>query len=241
MRYVLSLFLAPALAAPALAQGNEAETLFRGMEKKLRGAKAFEVAFDYQLGTRKAKGELLVTRENQVRLKVSGAFEESKASFELISDGKKVKTKGAKFYVMSNGQPVVEPGGESEWPTTKNFQALLSGTLSRGGMWLMVQIMPYVKGEETDDVDTLKLKAYEFKLAGMEKVGATEAKVVHYRCGNGDGCPDDAEVTLWIDAKTMLPLKRSFVLKKDGPRVVENYQEFRLEPKIDAKAFALPK
>jgi hypothetical protein len=46
-------------------------------------------------------------------------------------------------------------------------------------------------------------------------------------------------MTLWIDAKTLLPLKRAYVL--DNMRIVENYHEFRLDPKIDAKAFELPK
>ena len=53
--------LAGAFLPPALAQDNDAEKLFRGMEKKLLAAKAFEVKFDYQLEKRKAKGELLVT------------------------------------------------------------------------------------------------------------------------------------------------------------------------------------
>ena len=38
--------LAAAVVSPVLAQDNEAEKLFRGMEKKLLAAKAFEVKFD---------------------------------------------------------------------------------------------------------------------------------------------------------------------------------------------------
>src|SRR5207249_9088518 len=82
--------LAAVFLPPALAQDNDAEKLFRGMEKKLLAAKAFEVKFDYQLEKRKAKGELLVTQENKVRLKVVGALENRKAAFELVADGKRL-------------------------------------------------------------------------------------------------------------------------------------------------------
>ena len=49
MRCLLSGLLWPALLPVALAQDNEAERLFRNMEKKILAAKGFEVAFDYQV------------------------------------------------------------------------------------------------------------------------------------------------------------------------------------------------
>jgi outer membrane lipoprotein-sorting protein len=52
---------------------------------------------------------------------------------------------------------------------------------------------------------------------------------------------DDAEVTLWIDAKTLLPLKRTVVTKRDVVHLTETYRDFKLDPKVDAKAFELPK
>src|SRR5438093_1271331 len=55
MRYVLSVLLLPALVSPALAQDNEAEKLFRAMEKKTQAAKAIQLpvpaaAFGLDLG-----------------------------------------------------------------------------------------------------------------------------------------------------------------------------------------------
>jgi outer membrane lipoprotein-sorting protein len=101
--------------------------------------------------------------------------------------------------------------------------------------------LPYLLAEKKESaLDQIKIKAYDFKSGAAEKVGERDAKVVRYRCGQGDGCPGDEEITLWIDAKTLLPLKRSFVLKRDGVRIVENYTEFTLEPKVDAKDFDLP-
>jgi outer membrane lipoprotein-sorting protein len=230
--------------AQAQAQDNEAEKLFRGMEKKILAAKAFEVKFDYQIAKRKAKGELLVTQDNRLRLKVAGHAEDKpKASFELVSDGKKIKSKGARFFVASNGMPAMEVGGQSEWQTPKNLHTLLGYTLTRGSVWYTVFAMPYLaagSGETNPDSDGSRMKVYGFKLAGTEKVGAKEGKVVHYRFGDGSD-RFDAEITVWIDAKTMLPLKRSFMLPIERTRIVETYQDFRLDPMIDAKAFELPK
>jgi outer membrane lipoprotein-sorting protein len=59
-----------------------------------------------------------------------------------------------------------------------------------------------------------------------------------------------ADITVWIDAKTLLPLKRTVVMKlgeqlegwvpKDA-RISETYTEFNLNPKIDAKTFEMQK
>jgi len=235
------LFLA-AVLPPVQAQDGNAEKLFRGMEGQLLAAKAFDVKFEYQLEKRKVKGELLVTRENQVRLNVVGLFEEKpKAGFELVADGKKLKTKGARLFVASNGQSGMEEGGQSEWQTPKTFHKVLGSTVSRGGVWFTMLMLPYLRGGEELEPDQLKMRVYDFKLVGDERVGAKNAKVVRYRFGKGDGCRHDEEITVWIDAKTELPLKRSFTLKNGNLRVVENYREVRLDPRIEARAFELPK
>ncbi len=239
--------LALALLPAAQAQDGDAEKLFRAMEQKLLAAKAFEVRFEYQFEKRKVKGEMLVTRENKVRLKVVGVFEDKpKAGFDLLADGKQLKTKGARLFVASNGQSGMEEGGESEWQTPKNFHRVLGSTVSRGGVWFTMLLMPYLRGEagrsEIDpDDEGSKMHAYDFKLVGDARVGAKNAKVVRYRFGKGGPCPGDEEITIWINARTGLPLKRSFILKNGNLRIVENYREFRLDPKIDAKAFELPK
>src|ERR1700682_2336443 len=79
MRYVLSVLLWVVLLPVALAQDNEAEKLFRDMEKKILAAKSFEVPFDYQIENRagekwkwKTKGTLLVTKDNKAQLKIIG-------------------------------------------------------------------------------------------------------------------------------------------------------------------------
>ena len=90
-------------------------------------------------------------------------------------------------------------------------------------------------GEET------RMKVYDFEAGAAEKVGERQAKVIHYRFGKGGN--DDPKVTVWIDAKTGLPLKRSLLIHPESEkiRITEAYREFELDPKIDAKTFDLPK
>ena len=53
---------------------------------------------------------------------------------------------------------------------------------------------------------------------------------------------DDPEITVWIDNDTGVPLKRVVVQSKGKEfRTTEVYSEFKLNPKIDAKVFDLPK
>ncbi len=245
--------LSVVVSPPALAQDNEAEKLFRDMEKSILAAKSVEVRFDYQIENRdgekwkwKTKGTLLLTKDNKAQLKVSGYFaDERDAPFQLVSDGKRLKTKGAKFVVASNGVPGVEQGGQSEQETPKNVHAALGALMSRGGIWYSLFVMPYLLREGIDpDAEGSRVKAYDFKLGAAEKVGEREAKLVRYRFG--DGGNDGPEIILWVDGKTLLPLKRVFDLRKNrgvvsGIIITESYNEFTLDPKIDAKAFELPK
>jgi outer membrane lipoprotein-sorting protein len=242
MRYALSLLLLPALASPALAQDNDAEKLFRDMEKKILSAKSSEVTVTYRIEKKKTKATLLVTNDNKARLKISGHFaDQRKATFELVADGKRLRTMGAKMFVASNGQPAVESGGQSEWETPRNFHRLLGTLVSRGGMGFTVLVMPYLRAEETENApENMRIKVYDFKMVAAEKVGGRDAKAIRYKFGEGKGCRDDEEITLWIDAKSLLPLKRTFVLRFEGVRISETYSEFKLDPKIDAEAFELP-
>jgi outer membrane lipoprotein-sorting protein len=237
-------WLAAALVSPAPGQDGEAEKLFRGMEKKVLAAKAFEVTFAWRVGKEETRGELLVTRGNQARLKVVGPLGgQRRAGFELVSDGRLVRTKGAKLYVRApSGLPAVDVGGQSQWRTPKRFHAGLGTAASRGGVWFTVLAMPYLcEGSWDGNADGRgsRMKVHDFRLRGTERVGAREARVVLYRFGGGDRRADE-EVTLWLDAETLLPLQRSLTLQSEGARVTETYRGFVLNPKVGATAFALP-
>lgn len=237
--------LAAALVPAALPQDNEAEKLFRGMEKKISGANAVEVVFTYQLEGKTTKGSLLLTSDNKARLQVSGPFSfgiKRDASFDLVSDGNKFTLKGAKLVRASNGQAGFEVGGQMEGETPKAFHAWRAAEVSRVGMGPMVVGLPYTLGAETDpDGEETRMKVYDFKAGAAEKVGERQAKVVHYRCGKGGN--DDPKVTVWIDAETGLPLKRVYLAHPESEKIhiTEVYSEVKHNPKVDAKGFQLPK
>jgi outer membrane lipoprotein-sorting protein len=239
--------LAAALLPPALAQDNEAEKLFRDMEQKIKSAKAVEVVFTYQLEGKTTKGSLLLTKDNKARLQLSGHFYigvKGNATFELVSDGKRLKTKGAKLLISTIGLPYVELGGQTEGKTPKSFHALLAVTLSRGGIGATVLGLPYLVSADEDidpDKEDSKMTVHDFEAVGAEKVGERQAKIVRYRFGKGGN--DDPKVAVWIDTESGLPLKRVFLGHPEGEkiRISESYSEIKLNPKVDAKAFELPK
>ncbi|MBI3466661.1 MAG: hypothetical protein HY000_26910 [Planctomycetes bacterium] len=92
-----------------------------------------------------------------------------------------------------------------------------------------------------------QLDGWNFKEGAPEKVGGRQARVLSYKLGYAQGdnaAVPDAEkngtpVTVWIDSKTLLPLKH--VIAWEGHRWTEFYNDFTLDPKIDAKAFELPR
>jgi outer membrane lipoprotein-sorting protein len=237
--------LAATLVPAAGAQDNEAEKLFRDMEKKIGSAKVFEIVFTYQLEGKTTKGSLLLTDDNKARLQVSGPFSfgvKREASFELVSDGKKLKLKGARLVGGPTGRAGFELGGQTEGETPKAFHAWRAAEVSRVGMGPMVIGMPYTLGAEADpDGEETRMKVYDFEAGVAEKVGERRAKVVHYRCGKGGN--DDPKGTVWIDAETSLPLKRVYLAHPESEiiRITESYSEFKLNPKVDAKVFQLPK
>ncbi len=237
--------LVAVLVPAARAQENEAEKLFCEMEKKIGGAKVFQIDFTYRLEGKPARGSLLLTDDNKARLQVSGPFSfrvKRDARFELFSDGKKLKLKGARFVRASNGQAGFELGGQTEGETPKAFHAWRAAEVSRVGIGPMVLGLPYTLGMETDpDGEETKMKVYDFKGGAAEHVGERQARVVHYRCGKGGN--DDAKCTVWLDGKTGLPLKRVYLAHPESEkiRITESYGEVKLDPKVDGKAFELPK
>jgi outer membrane lipoprotein-sorting protein len=93
---------------------------------------------------------------------------------------------------------------------------------------------PLSKGDEVKSQFPLT----DFRMGADEKVDGRPAKVVHYRLGpKGTG----TAYTLWLDSKTLLPMKRYSVLDENPSTVTEVYREFTLEPKVDVSAFDLPK
>jgi len=229
MRWTLSLTVL-AIGLLSRAQENEGEKLFRKLEQQVRAAKGLKVVFevDGEFGkeTAKTKGYLLVAEGNKGRLEIH-TTEGGKTHMEqMIADGKNSA-------LLEDGKIV----GEKKPVDPASTEAALSISI-RGGVLAVLQVGPDPKNKF--DVDKV-LPASDFKLGAKEKVGEREGQVLTYKLSPPMG--DPMQITLWIDTKTQLPLKRTTLGKVKDVKLsaVEVYTEFVLNPTFDAKIFELPK
>jgi uncharacterized protein (TIGR03067 family) len=224
---------------PVQGQDNEAEKLFRDMHKKLAAADAirFSVSTEIKTGNKDRdssfKGSVLLAKGNKAQLKWAGAT----WTGELVSNGEQA-------YLTLGGR-------ETTVATPKHLNGVLIFFVSRTGVLLTLQAMQsFLRGlGDTRPEDLFKgadrdrAAVWDFKLAPAEKFEGREVKVVNFRYGprNDPGMP----ISISIDAKTLLPLKLVIDYRQGGVPlrgiITETYSEFTLEPKIDAKAFVLPK
>lgn len=254
MRYVLSVLLLHALMTGSPAQDNEAERLFRAMENKIKSAKAIQVYADIELRAikgredeskignevSKAKGTLLLTKDNQARLTIRNEY----LGIMLISNGKQ-------FKLLSDQGNLDEAEAR---PTPNHLHNLVSTLVRRVGLTGGSMIVRFAPGPQFEpvfltpaepgekDFDADKVEGWGvggFKAGADTKVGGRDAKVVSYRFGGPKAVKGAIPVTLWLDAKTLVPLKSVVVHKSENLHITETYTDFKLDPKIDAKTFAL--
>ncbi|HYV35910.1 MAG TPA: hypothetical protein VE988_09420 [Gemmataceae bacterium] len=229
MRWLLAAVLLM-VAAPAYAQQNDAEKLYRTMEKKIASAKSLKVACD-------ADGEF------------GGAPAKMTASTQL-ADGNKaridftIEIGGMNFKValVADGKQLAQTTPFGPAPKMQaapaNLNKILAGALARAGVVATAGIT------DKDDLASFdldkKAPISDFKMGAKDKVGKADAQIIEYIV-TFDGT-DKTSVKLWIDTKTNLPLKRQLFdeIKKDG-KITETYTEFVIDPQLDAKVFELPK
>jgi outer membrane lipoprotein-sorting protein len=204
---------------------NGAEKLFRAMQEKIKAAQAVQVTFDCEAKGKdqgkdveaKAKGSLLFTKDNKARLKMSVNETGKEVTIEAISDGKRWK--------MAESPATIAKAEEE--PTRKDLHSLLSTDWTESGFYNINYLFNGPGGP--------KCRLVDFEAGAAEKIGGRDAKVVTYSVLS---LGPSSQVTLWIDAETLLPLKRLIVF--ETARGTEMYN-FNLNPKVDAGAFALPK
>jgi outer membrane lipoprotein-sorting protein len=227
----LLVLLLPAFA-PAGGEGNEAEKLYRDLEKRVTQANTVRVAFEARLmkGAKEAghmKGVIVVGEGNQARMEVKGQVDGKDMALEMTSDGKKLKA------------VATPPGKETEEPLPENFGAMVRTGLSRVGPTAgLLLAHPSFQSKEEKDLDkTLRLS--DFKVGADGKVEGRDARVLEYKVTPTGAGP--VTLKLWLDARTRLPLKRELRDEKEGFRVIETYSEFKLGPKGGGKSSAPPK
>jgi outer membrane lipoprotein-sorting protein len=239
MRLSLTALLTFLPLFPALAQeSDEAGKLFRKMEKKLSEAKSLRVALEGTAegiedlrGTLKYKGTMVLAQGNKARFEMEMEIEGKKRRTTFVSDGTK-----------TIGDMAGEAGKRRE-DTPKMFFEVTIGFFKHGG-----PVAGYVfsssgpEGKQT----FARFKPSAFKLGPKEKIGQRQAQVIEYKL-TLETAPKEAgklslSEKLWLDVETNLPLKRVFSGKlKKMFTYTENYSEFTVNPKLDARLFELPK
>jgi outer membrane lipoprotein-sorting protein len=230
MRWILIL-AALTLVSPAFAQETEADKFYRKVEQQVRTAKGVKVVFeaDAQFGKEpavKSKGMFAAAEGNKGRIEIATTKDGKTSTALMIADGKETAT-------IEDGKIIGQRRAVD--PTTTEVALAL---LVRGGIGAVLDVGPDPKNKF--DIDKL-LPVSDIKLGKKEMVGSRETQVVTFKMTPPNR--DPLNVTLWIDTKTLLPVKRSvFIDLKDAKvNVVENYAEFTLNPTFDAKMFELPK
>ena len=226
-------------ASLPVVQESEGEKLFHAMEKKLSEAKAFHVAVEIKIviaerengkdqGGR-LKGSLLLAKGNKARLTLRGKVAGEALDREIVADGKRIAWK----------DNLPKPPYLAKQTAPKKLHALLSRSLTRAGVYGTNEGMTVANGYGPDiPAGVQRVDAWDFTAGAAAKVGGRDARVVRYRVGS-KGEKGAGQATVWIDAKTLLPLK--YVLGDRTNHVTEIYHEFLLDPKTEAKVFALPK
>jgi hypothetical protein len=223
-------------ATPAKSQ-NEAEKLFRAMEKKVREAKSLKVVGDvvwFEADTRKMEkgaGTVRYAAGNKAAFVFSRQGDDGGPGFVVgaTSDGKET--------VAGTSFPFVGP---SRQPTKPYLNEMLGMSVARFGLFGIFGN----RDETKDDADAARFdvdkifSATEFKLRPKESNGGVETHVIEYSLSvlGADKC----KVRLWINSKTMVPLKRHILDEEIMAVVAETYSEFTVNPKLDdAKLFDL--
>lgn len=223
--------LALSLLMVAPAQTQDAEQLFRAMEKKITTAKSLKMVCKtfVEVGTNVYRVDVTLQTApgNRLRLQAVPAPKKGDEELLVIADGKKLSvaksTKGA---------------GEVQ-DVPPNFTAKLVELLARSATGTMLdEVLRPGSQPAADDV-----VLSNFKLGGKEKVdGKREARLVEYELALKDKGAS-LKVKLWIDTQTLLPTNRvmTIVVGATESRFTEVFSEFTVDPTIDAKLFELPK
>jgi outer membrane lipoprotein-sorting protein len=206
-------------------QLSEAEKRLRALDQKIKAARAIQAAvrLEFRAKGKRAKGHasLLFTKENQARLNVELNEFGKKQAAEMVADGKQVKFAET---------PDTIAKAEAD-PVPATLSRRLARTLSGPGLWLTYH--------DLSGRAPFRFHIVSFETRAATKVNGRDTQMVTYFVVGLPGT--DWDVTVWIDAKTGLPLKRLIIPIGGQPGSVTETYEIALNPKIAAGAFRLPK
>jgi hypothetical protein len=241
MRYLVAVLLlppflraddpSPPLNAPRVAN---AERLLRLFEAKILSARTARFVFEVKMKGNgeevTGKGSLAIDSGDKFCLEVEVALGKVTQKCKALSDGTKMKVLASD----DGAEPQVQ-----ERPTPRNLRALLARLISRGGVAAVGFFAEQGLPEAEPSGDNSLFAVTDLALLGMETVRSRKAAVLRHQVkviGN-----NPTTVTLWLDCRTHLPLKRVFTPSDEGFEVTEIYRHIESGGELDAKLFVLPK
>lgn len=224
------LILAALLLGTVPIQDN-AQKLFQQMEQQVFKCKSFDARIEFELTNFPAgegvKGRLLVAPGNKLRWEIDMSIDGKPKKVTTVSNGERMRTLGA---VRRQNEQV-----------PKQLTEISLSSVTRGGVWMTMYTVLEIQdpAKVFKDFDPNKSFAVsDFKLGTQENVAGKMAQVLEYQVNFvGQRLP----VTVWIDTRTHLPLKR---VLKGAPNLVivtETYTKVILDEKVNDKEFEVPK
>jgi outer membrane lipoprotein-sorting protein len=210
---------------------DEALESFRRMEQQVLKCKTFEAQIEFAItgapADKEVKSRLLVARGNKMRYEIDMTAAGRPHKATIVSDGERMRTIGA------------VPRQNDQAP--KQLTEIALSSVTRGGVWMTLHAVLENQdpAKEYKDFDPVKgFAVSDFKLGPKEMVAGREAQILEY---NAKIAGELFPVTVWIDSRTNLPLKR---VLKGGPDLIivtESYTKVALDEKADDKEFEIPK
>lgn len=226
------------LVAVALipAQAETAEAQFKKMEQAVLKAKTLQSDLTVTAGAAKEtfmdlKGRIAIAQGAKIRLELEGEVRKEKDKMTMVSDGNEM--------IMTSSK---RPGKAQK--TEKNLTEMTMASIARSGitaaLFFSVQRSDEKEVEEFS-IDKI-LAVSDFKLGKKEAIDGKEAQAIEYKL-KVKGQKETMDVTVWIDVKSGLPVKRVATGTEGDMKftITETYTKLTLDGKIDDKEFALPK
>jgi outer membrane lipoprotein-sorting protein len=206
----------------------EARKMLLAMEKKIRAARSIKIvleAEDRGEETSRTTGVVVLAEGNKTRIDLTQTSGKKKRVVKFVTDGKQA---------FGQRQPFDTEGKAVPIPDGSDVKDSLGQVIARCGV--LVSLGPGVDTGGKFNLDQFAPVFNPF-LGAVEKVGGREARLLHFQTD----LRDRVQVTVWIDEKTLLPLKRRLVWQRSGDvKLTETYSEFLLNTRLNPTLFNMP-
>ncbi|HEU4338795.1 MAG TPA: outer-membrane lipoprotein carrier protein LolA, partial [Planctomycetota bacterium] len=220
-------------------------------EEKLAKAETVQATFRSTFEQQRKNGEkvsdvltgtILLEKGNKARLEVEGKLAEPLAA-TVVSDGKTTA-------LVDKDAPNPPPSAVSPRlnKDTTLFLARLGGVtavMEAQKNLILAEAERQLEGSgrkpgsrESDPAKAMRLGA--FKTGPATKIDGRDAGAIQFEIEEV-GKTGKAQVTLWFDNETLLPIRRRVFDELKGILIEETFTTFTLDAKIDPAKFELPK